>query len=429
MSGNKSSCHVAIVGAGPYGLAAAAHLRAAGIETRVFGEPMEFWERHMPRGMFLRSSPVASQIGDPDGGLTLRRYYQVRGIPASRPLPVDHFIGYGHWFQQQVAADLDRRRVARIESDSTGFRLRLHDGEEVSARRVVVATGISPFPWRPPEFDALPTPLASHTSDHHDFAGFAGRKVVVVGAGQSALESAALLHEAGAEVEVVARARAIYWLKARKKAADPRSIAALIASARRLLQPLARPKFDIMGPRLVSWLLAWPRGYRRAPAALKRLLTAAAVRPAGAAWLVPRLAGVPLSTGRAVIAAVPAGSRIHLVLDDGTERRVDHLLLGTGYRVDVRRYPFLAPPLKAALQVRDGYPDLKPGFESSVPGLHFLGTPAARSFGPICRFVVGSGYSGRAVARRIARGARNGARNVAREVVPIELPGRASHAV
>ena len=429
MNGNKSSCHVAIVGAGPYGLAAAAHLRAAGIETRVFGEPMEFWERHMPRGMFLRSSPVASQIGDPDGGLTLRRYYQVRGIPASRPLPVDHFIGYGHWFQQQVAADLDRRRVARIESDSTGFRLRLHDGEEVSARRVVVATGISPFPWRPPEFDALPAPLASHTSDHHDFAGFAGRKVVVVGAGQSALESAALLHEAGAEVEVVARARAIYWLKARKKAADPRSIAALIASARRLLQPLARPKFDIMGPRLVSWLLAWPRGYRRAPAALKRLLTAAAVRPAGAAWLVPRLAGVPLSTGRKVIAAVPAGSRIHLVLDDGSERRVDHLLLGTGYRVDVRRYPFLAPGLKAALQVRDGYPDLEPGFESSVPGLHFLGTPAARSFGPICRFVVGSGYSGRAVARRIARGAWNGARNVAREVVPLELPGRASHAV
>jgi hypothetical protein len=97
--------------------------------------------------------------------------------------------------------------------------------------------------------------------------------------------------------------------------------------------------------------------------------------------------------------------------------------------VDVRRYPFLSPALKAALRVRDGYPDLQPGFESSVPGLHFLGTPAARSFGPICRFVVGSGYSGRSVARRIARGARNGARRVAREVVPIELPGRASHAV
>ena len=429
MARNDSSCHVAIVGAGPYGLAAAAHLRAAGVETRVFGEPMEFWERHMPRGMYLRSSPAASEIGDPDGVLTLRRYYQVRGIPAARPLPVDHFIGYGHWVQQHVAADLDRRRVARIEQAQGGFRFRLHDGEEVTARRVVVATGIGPFAWRPPEFDALPTTLASHTSDHHDFAGFAGRKVVVVGAGQSALESAALLREAGAEVEVVARAPRINWLKTRKKSADPRSIASLIASARRFLQPLTRPGFDIMGPRVVSWLLAWPRGYRRAPSALKRLLTAAAVRPAGAGWLVPRLAGVPLSTGRAVIAAVPAGSRIHLVLNDGTERRVDHLFLGTGYRVDVRRYPFLAPGLKAALRVRDGYPDLQPGFESSVPGLHFLGTPAARSFGPICRFVVGSRYAGRALTRHIAHGARNRARGAAREVVPIEVPERASHAV
>src|ERR1041384_6676057 len=114
MGRKDSSCPVAITGAGPYGLAAAAHLRAAGIETRVFGEPMEFWERHMPKGMYLRSSPAASEIGDPDGGLPLRRYYQARGIPAARPLPIDHFIDYGHCFQEQVAADLDRRRGARV---------------------------------------------------------------------------------------------------------------------------------------------------------------------------------------------------------------------------------------------------------------------------------------------------------------------------
>src|SRR5260221_406439 len=147
---------------------------------------------------------------------------------------------------------------------------------------------------------------------------------------------------------------------------------------------------------------------RGGPAPLRRLLTKASVRPAGSSWLIPRLAGVPLSTSRSVVAAVPAGSRIHLVLDDGSERRVDHLVFGTGYRIDVRRYRFLAPGLKAALRVRDGYPDLEPGFESSVPGLHFLGAPAARSFGPICRFVVGSGYSGRAVTRRIAAEALHG---------------------
>ena len=135
----ESGCHVAIVGAGPYGLAAAAHLNAAGIETRVLGEPMEFWERHMPKGMFLRSSPTASEIGDPDGSLTLRRYYQIRGIPSARPLPIGHFIGYGYWFQEHAAPDLDRRRVARIEPTRGGFRLRLHDGEELTARRVIIA--------------------------------------------------------------------------------------------------------------------------------------------------------------------------------------------------------------------------------------------------------------------------------------------------
>jgi len=55
---------VVIIGAGPYGLAAAAHLRAAGIEHRIFGEPLSFWRRHMPAGMFLRSAWEASHIVD-----------------------------------------------------------------------------------------------------------------------------------------------------------------------------------------------------------------------------------------------------------------------------------------------------------------------------------------------------------------------------
>jgi cation diffusion facilitator CzcD-associated flavoprotein CzcO len=45
---------VAIIGAGPHGLAAAAHLRRAGVATHIFGEPMSFWQG-MPAGLLLRT--------------------------------------------------------------------------------------------------------------------------------------------------------------------------------------------------------------------------------------------------------------------------------------------------------------------------------------------------------------------------------------
>ena len=401
MGHSDGSCQIAIIGAGPYGLAAAAHLRARNVETRILGEPMEFWKRHMPQGMFLRSSPTASNVGDPDGHLGLERYRALHAVPHTKPVPVEHFVRYGEWFQEQAVPEVDRRRVTYLAQDSRGFRVRLEDGEEFQARRVVVATGIGLFARRPAQFAGLPASLVSHSFDHSDLSQFARRRVVVVGAGQSALESAALLHEAGAEIEVVARAPRIYSLP------DAPRQASFARSARRLLSPIARPPFDIMGPRFVSWLLAWPRAFRKSPRALQDFLTACAVRPAGASWLVPRLAAVRITTGCTITTATPTGSQLRLRLGDGSERLVDHVLLATGYRVDVGRYAVLAPALRQALHTRDGYPELDVGFESSVPGLHFVGTAAAGSFGPLCRFVVGSRYTARALTRYIAGRAGN----------------------
>src|ERR1041385_7885317 len=141
MGSRQPSCHVAIIGAGPYGLAAAADLRAAGVEPRAFGVPMEFWERRMPRGMFLRSGPSASEIGDPGNRLTLENYHAVQGTRRAKPVPIADFIGYGQWYQRQVVPDLDRRRVERVERDPKGFRLWLDDGEQLTAGRVVVGGG------------------------------------------------------------------------------------------------------------------------------------------------------------------------------------------------------------------------------------------------------------------------------------------------
>jgi cation diffusion facilitator CzcD-associated flavoprotein CzcO len=207
------SCDVAILGAGPYGLAATAHLQnISGLEVRVFGEPMEFWQAHMPEGMLLRSPWAASHISDPRTALTMDAFANEIGIRIPTPIPLDRFVEYGLWFQRQAVPKIDRRRIARVERDSRGFRLTLDDGEQFHSRRVVIAAGIGSFARRPQQFEGLPCELVTHVSDQRDVRRFVGKQVVVIGAGQSALESAALIHEAGGEVEVIVRAADVHWL-------------------------------------------------------------------------------------------------------------------------------------------------------------------------------------------------------------------------
>src|SRR5262245_10381642 len=125
---------VAVVGAGPYGLAVASHLRAAGVEVRVFGKAMEFWECQMPAGMRIRSPREGTHIADPYRELSLDKYEAVRGVGLSAPLMREDFVRYGQWFQRQCLPDLDQRRVARIERGGDAFRLTLEGGDVLRAR-------------------------------------------------------------------------------------------------------------------------------------------------------------------------------------------------------------------------------------------------------------------------------------------------------
>jgi FAD-dependent urate hydroxylase len=394
-----SKCDVTIIGAGPYGLAAAAHLRTIpGLEVRVFGEPMSFWDRNMPLGMFLRSNWTATQIADPNRALTLEAYMAASGNHLSLPVPLDRFIQYGLWYQSRAIPDLDQRKITRVEHSSQGFRAILSDGEVVESRRVVVAAGIGSFPWRPPEFKDLPSSLASHTSQHRDLGKFAGKQVLVVGGGQSALESAALLHEAGAGVEVVARSSQIHWLQGWASKTLHHRVGSL---TRRLLYA-----HTDVGPAGLSQLLARPHLLRLLPRELQNKLRKRAVRPAGARWLVSRLERVPIHLGRSVVSVTPVGERARVRLDDGSERTVDHLLLGTGYRVDISKYEFLAPSLVEAIRSVNGYPVLDRGLETSLPGLHILGAPAAWSFGPLMQFVSGSHYASQVLTGHISANTR-----------------------
>jgi cation diffusion facilitator CzcD-associated flavoprotein CzcO len=372
---------VAIVGAGPYGLSAAARLRSAGgLEVQVFGEPMTFWSE-MPKGMLLRSTWDACHIGFPSGDLTLDAYQAACGRSFEKPVPLDVFVDYGRWFARTAVGDIDPRRVSNVERSGGGFRLRLADGDTVRARRVVVAAGIESFPARPRVFDGFSPALVTHASEHADLSAFSGRRVLVIGGGQSALESAALLHESGSQVEVIARKEELVWLRG--------------GSIQRRLgryKPLLYAQTDV-GPAGLSRLVALPRLFTSLPRELQAKLAHRAIRPAGARWLVDRLAEVPLTTGRTVTSAHPTPTGIRVELSDGTQRTTDHVILGTGYKLDVTAYDFLPLELTAGLRLTSGYPILGPGLESSIPGLHFLGAPAAWSYGPTMRFVSGSWYA------------------------------------
>lgn len=385
-----SSRTVAIVGAGPYGLSAAAHLRAAGVNVHVLGNEMSSW-RDMPRGMLLRSPWRASSISDPDGSLSLAAFEADRGAPLDRPIPLADFVHYGHWFQRRAVPDLDHRRVLRVRRDGDSFELDLSDGEALQAGEVVMATGLATYSHLPDVLAGLAPGRLTHTHDVTDPGDFSSQRVLVVGGGQSAFETAALVHEAGAEVELVMRKPRVNWL----------TRSAFLHGGDGALRRLLYPDTDV-GPPILSQIVAHPPLFRRFPYGLQRRIAYRSIRPAASDWLRPRLADATVTTGRGVLSARESEDGVVVTLDDGSERTVDHVLAGTGYRLDVRAHPLLAPELARQIATKDGYPRLSHGFESSVGGLHFVGALAAISYGPVMRFVSGTTLTSAELAASIA---------------------------
>ncbi len=397
-SGVAGVASVAIIGAGPHGLSVAAHLDDVGVQTTVFGSPMAFWESHMPHGMLLRSSWRASSIASPSRRLSLEGYERSMGITLERPVRLDDFVRYGRWFADQLGARRDPRHVAAVNGTSEGFLLRTDDGLEAEFDFIVVAAGIDRFAYVPPAFADVPHPLLSHTLTCRTPEAYAGRRVAVIGGGQSALEYAALLHEAGARPFVLARTSTLRWLH------EPSSSRTRFRGA---VRAAIHPPTGV-GPRGLSWVAALPDIFRPLPLQARLRVMNRCLAPVGASWLRARLSGVPCKLDCHVRSAASGGDTVRLMLSDGTIEEADHVLIATGYHVDVTRYPFLAPELLRRVHRAAGYPVLSEGLESSVPRLHFVGAAASMSFGPVMRFVVGSWYSGASTADRIA--ARRGPR-------------------
>lgn len=393
--GNVSE--VAIIGAGPYGLSLAAHLGAMGISFRIFGHPMSVWATQMPKGMKLKSEGFASSLSAPNGEFTLADYCRQHGLKyadTGNPVPIQTFIDYGIAFQKRFAPGLEEKFVVAMREVQAGFELELEDGEKVLARKVAVAAGITHYAYLPPELASLPGELVSHSSENNDLGKYRGRHVAVIGAGASALDLAGLLHEAGANVEVFARASVIRFHDPPRK--------------RSLYQRMRNPMTGIGAGTQIYFYANMPNLFRYLPLETRLDRVKKVLGPAPGWFVREQVVGkVPMHLNLSIAAAEPRNGRVALefAYADGQRKsvEVDHAIAATGYQVDLKRLQFLNDQTRAAIQTEGGAPALSAYFESSIRGLYFVGPSAANSFGPLMRFAFGVHFTAPRVARHMAR--------------------------
>lgn len=358
---------------------------------------MQFWSNIADAAgeRFLKSFCFATNLSTPEPGFTLVDYNKPRGLETFDPCSMTNFVSYGKWFQQHNAPWVERVDVGSVERQADRFAVTLSTGERIIAAHVVVATGLSHYASMPPVLASLPTRLASHTSEINRFERFAGKHVAVIGAGQSALEAAALLHEAGASPQLLIREGALRWHTR-------------VSPTRNLWDRVRKPASGLgVGPK--AWaLVSFPGALHRLPDECRLWLTRNYLPPEGAWWLRDRVENrVPIHLATTVIHAREVGSQVALQLSDPTgagnrQLKFDHVIAGSGYDIDVKRLQFLDPDLRSKVQCVHRRPRLDGSFGSSVPGLYFVGPSSAMSFGPLFRFVIGADFTARALALRLA---------------------------
>ena len=348
---------IVVVGAGPYGLSMAANLRHRGISFRIFGRLMDSWVSHMPVGMKLKSDGFASNIDDPEARYTLEKFCAERGIEYGHtgvPVRLDTFTSYGAAFRDRMVPELEDKMVTGVEQVADGFRVTLSDGESFLARQVILAVGITHYEYMPEVFTGLPSSLVTHSARHREVAPFRGREVVVIGAGASALDLAALLQEAGAKVQLISRRKELKFHS--KPTGKPRT----------LWQRLRHPQSGL-GPGLRSRFYSnWAWAFYYIPKGLRLKVARRALGPSGGWFVSDMIMGkVPtcISDLRPSSVEVVDGKvRLHLRARRRQPRKnsiTGHVITATGYKVDMNRLKFLNPEIRSQIKTFNGSPDFR----------------------------------------------------------------------
>jgi thioredoxin reductase len=372
---------VTIIGAGPYGLSLAAHLRAQGVEYRIFGKAMRFW-RDMPVGVNLKSLAFATNIYVPQPGNSFPHWCLQNGLEDFEPCTMQSFAAYGCEMQKRFVPDLEETLVTNVAMRDRKFEVILASGERFFARKVVACTGLSGLAHVPRVLRNLGPNRMRHTFDMSDYSEFRNKTVAVIGAGASAIEAGALVHEAGGSSEVFVRGQeAIFHGR------TPR--------VRPLLEKIKNP-MTVLGASRSSWVLQHlPLLVYRLPRERRTRFVKRYLGPASPWWIQDRVLGkVPIHVRHELIEAGTSGNRVRVKFRDGEGHvraaEVDFVIAGTGYDADVARLSYLDPEIIPRIQRIEQAPDLNIHFESSVPGLHFLGPLSFMCFGPLFRFVTGA---------------------------------------
>jgi thioredoxin reductase len=389
---------VAIVGAGPYGLSLGAYLRHSGVKHRIFGRPMHSWENNMPTGMCLKSDGYASTLYDPKRAFTLEHFCREQGLPykySGMPIPLETFVAYGREFQRRMVPQLETQDIARVEKDGSEFVLTTVTGEQLRARRVVLAVGITHFGYMPEQLQGLPAEAVSHSYAHGDVSRFAGKRVLVVGAGASAVDLAASLADAGSDVHIMGRRPKIGFYVPEM---DPRPL------KRRVLFPRSG-----LG---VGWeyviCVDAPLMFRALPQRFRHRVVRRHLGPIPGWFMKDKVEGrIPMHMSAQIQGVRYDGEKVHVRYDQpdaaGQEFCADHVIAATGYKPDMQKLTFLQPELIQKIRTADGTPVLSPAFETSVAGLHMIGLASANCFGPAQRFAVGAKFTSRHLARYLRR--------------------------
>ena len=390
-----------VIGAGPFGLSISTHLRHRGVEHMVVGRPMDTWRSHMPLGMFLKSEPYGSVLSSVTPGYDIATYSKLHGfddyVDRIGPLSLERFLGYADWFTDQLVPDVRDVTVTSVTPGDGGFKVEFAEESPVLARQVIIATGLLPYLHIPSELSELPADLMTHSSVHHQLDQFRGRRVAVIGCGQSALQTGALLHEVGADVQVIARRHQVVW--------DQQMPATL-----GMLDYIKRPPTKLCE----GWgcvVADSPDAFRLLPESVRIRKALNSFGPQGAWWLRDRVEGVvEVLTGYELRSAEPSGSGVRLQLDGAKQSSIeaDHVIAGTGFRIDVSRLSFLSEGIQAGLVTRANCPLVNRAGESAVTGLYFAGAHTMVSLGPGVRFISGTHATAAQLAKSVARRARRG---------------------
>lgn len=374
-----------IIGAGPFGLAMAAYAQHLGIDHVIVGKAMDFWQANMPKGMYLRSA--CDWHLDPVDEATIEAYLDTMGLtpPDVEPLSLDFYLGYTRWFQEQKQIDALPVFVQRLDTpdgSGSGFRASLADGGMISARHVVIALGFKHFKNIPDDLlPLLPAGRFEHTCDLVDFASLNGKRCLIIGGRQSAFEWTALMREAGAAaIHVSHRHDSPAFAEADWSWVNP-LVDAMVDNPG-WFRNLTQTEKDEVNHRL------WAEGRLK----VEPWLASRVLQDTVTLWPNTQVSGCREG----------ASGEIEVTLNTGDQLHVDHVVLATGYKVNMAQIPFLADGnVLAQLHTHDGFPMLDEHFQTNVPGLYVTSMPATQDFGPFFAFTISVRTSARLIGQDI----------------------------